>query len=128
MSNAKEAAIILVDSTTESGKRLIRTWGHDASKVVLEYSWTRTCIDAGRPLLAADNWGGGMTIDDGKPVTIDGVVVDEDELQEVEALVTKSVTGFFRNTSTDTRNKKSATDTQDHSSGSHITTSRNHCC
>ncbi|KAH0838262.1 hypothetical protein J3R83DRAFT_6518 [Lanmaoa asiatica] len=90
VSNAKEAAIILVDSTTESGKRLIRTWGHDASKVVLEHTWARVSIDVGRPLLEADNWGGAMTIDDGKPVTIDGVVVDEDELEEVEALVTKS--------------------------------------
>ncbi|KAG8219759.1 hypothetical protein J3R82DRAFT_731 [Butyriboletus roseoflavus] len=88
VSNAKEAAIILVDSTTESGKRLIRTWGHDASKVVLEYTWARGSIVAGRPLLDADNWGDAMTIDDGKPVTIDGVVVDEDELEEVEALVT----------------------------------------
>ncbi|KAF8560306.1 hypothetical protein OG21DRAFT_1502618 [Imleria badia] len=89
-SNAKEAAIILVDSTTESGKRLIRTWGHDASKVVLEHTWVRASVNIGRPLLEADNWGGAMTIDDGKPVTIDGVVVDEDELDEVEALVTKS--------------------------------------
>lgn len=38
-----------------------------------------------------------MTVDDGKPVTIDGVVVDEDELEEVEALVTKSVIAFFCN-------------------------------
>lgn len=98
MSNAKEAAIILVDSTTESGKRLIRTWGHDASKVVLEHTWARISIDAGRPLLDADNWGGAMTIDDGKPVTIDGIVVDEDELEEVEALVTKSVADSSRNT------------------------------
>lgn len=98
MSNAKEAAIILVDSATESGKRLIRTWGHDASKVVLEYTWVRASIDVGRPLLDADNWGGAMTVDDGKPVTIDGIVVDEEELEEVEALVTKSVVGFFRNT------------------------------
>lgn len=100
MSNAKEAAIILVDSTTESGKRLIRTWGHDASKgkVVLEHTWARVSIHAGRPLLEADNWGGAMTVDDGKPVTIDGVVVDEDELEEVEALVTKSVAELFRNT------------------------------
>jgi hypothetical protein len=97
VSNAKEAAIVLVDSTTESGKRLIRTWGHDASKVVLEHTWVRASIDVGRPLLEADNWGGAMTIDDGKPVTIDGVVVDEDELEEVEALVTKSVAEFFRN-------------------------------
>lgn len=94
MSNAKEAAIILVDSTTESGKRLIRTWGHDASKVVLEHTWARASVVAGRPLLEVDNWGGAMTVDDGKPVTIDGVVVDEDELDEVEALVTKSVTNF----------------------------------
>ena len=80
----------MVNSSTESGKRLIRTWGRDASKVVLEYTWVRASIDVGRPLLAGDNWGGVMAIDDGKPVTIDGVVVDEDEI-EVEALVTKSV-------------------------------------
>lgn len=127
MSNAKEAAIILVDSATESGKRLIRTWGHDTSKVVLEYTWTRTSVDAGRPLLEADNWGGAMTIDDGKPVTIDGVVVDEDELEEVEALVTKSVAEFFCNTSTDTLYKKSTTNAQGHSSGSYIPASRESC-
>lgn len=98
VSNAKEAAIILVDSTTESGKRLIRTWGHDASKVVLERTWARASVDVGRPLLAADNWGGAMTIDDGQPVKIDGVIVDEDELDEVEALVTKSVSKFLCNT------------------------------
>ncbi|KIK83663.1 hypothetical protein PAXRUDRAFT_14596 [Paxillus rubicundulus Ve08.2h10] len=90
VSFTKEADIILVDSTTESGKRLIRTWGHDSHNVVLEHTWARSSIDAGRPLLEADNWGGAMTVDDGKPVTIDGVVVDEDELEEVEALVTKS--------------------------------------
>ncbi|KAF9229225.1 hypothetical protein BS17DRAFT_876813 [Gyrodon lividus] len=90
VSNTKEADIILVDSTTESGRRLIRTWGHDPSNVVLEHSWARNSVDAGRPLLEADNWGGAMTVDDGKPVTIDGVIVDEDELEEVEALVTKS--------------------------------------
>ncbi|KAF9244637.1 hypothetical protein BU15DRAFT_59388 [Melanogaster broomeanus] len=90
VSSTKEANILLVDSATESGKRLIRTWGHDPRNVVLEYTWAQTSIDAGRPLLEADNWGGTMTVDDGKPVTIDGIVVDEDELQEVEALVTKS--------------------------------------
>ncbi|KAF8846323.1 hypothetical protein BDN67DRAFT_1064796 [Paxillus ammoniavirescens] len=88
VSFTKEADIILVDSTTESGKRLIRTWGHDPNNVVLEHTWARSSIDAGRPLLEADNWGGAMAVDDGKPVTIDGVVVDEDELEEVEALVT----------------------------------------
>lgn len=65
---------------------------------MLEHSWVRASINIGRPLLEADNWGGAMTIDDGKPVTIDGVVVDEDELDEVEALVTKSVAEFLRNT------------------------------
>ncbi|KAH7883530.1 hypothetical protein F5I97DRAFT_1814450 [Phlebopus sp. FC_14] len=73
MSNTKEADIILVDSSTESGRRLIRMWGHDPSKVVLEHSWLQKCIEAGRPLLEEDAWGDALTVDDGQPVEIDAL-------------------------------------------------------
>lgn len=91
MSNTKEADIILVDSSTVSGRRLIRLWGHDPSKVVLEHTWIRTSVDAGRPLLEADNYGGTLTVDDGQPI---GEVLDHEEAAG-EAFITKSVSNFF---------------------------------
>lgn len=64
-------------------------WGMSPSKVVLQQAWAKLSIEAGRPLLQMDGWGGMRAIDDGLPVTIDGIVVDEE--QEVGTLTNKSV-------------------------------------
>ncbi|KAL4069661.1 hypothetical protein V8B97DRAFT_606537 [Scleroderma yunnanense] len=83
--NIQDADFILVDPSTESGRRLIRMWGMDPTKVVLQQAWARLSIQAGHPLLQTDEWGGMRAIDDGLPVTIDGIAVDEE--QEVEDMV-----------------------------------------
>ncbi|RDB29618.1 hypothetical protein Hypma_015586 [Hypsizygus marmoreus] len=67
-SDPKQAQVILVDSTTIPGRQFIRDWGTDANKVVLEYSWVRNCIAAGRLLGEADQWGDCLTADDGLPI------------------------------------------------------------
>lgn len=80
ISNTKDADIILVDPWTECGRRLIRMWGKDPSKVVLNREWAKLSISTGRPLLQADGWGGMQAVDDGLPVKIDGIAVDEEQV------------------------------------------------
>jgi hypothetical protein len=62
------AQIILIDSTVDSGRQYVRDWSGDPDKMVLEYTWVRKCIDAGRALLADDGWGGSVAIDDGETI------------------------------------------------------------
>ncbi|KAG1899288.1 uncharacterized protein F5891DRAFT_954301, partial [Suillus fuscotomentosus] len=64
----EDADIILVDSSQLDGKRLIRTWHQTPGKAVLEFQWLRKSIEARKPLLEADGWGGTETLDDGKPI------------------------------------------------------------
>jgi hypothetical protein len=64
-----EAHIILVDSTTDPGIQFIRDWGTDPAKFVLESSWARKCIEAGRVLLQNDNWGDSVARDDGRSIS-----------------------------------------------------------
>ncbi|KAI6047686.1 hypothetical protein EDC04DRAFT_12133 [Pisolithus marmoratus] len=83
ISNTKDANIILVDPSTECGRRLIRMWGRDPSKVVLNREWAKLSVGTGRPLLQADGWGGMQAVDDGLPVKIDGVTVDEEQVEDL---------------------------------------------
>ncbi|KAF9535411.1 hypothetical protein CPB83DRAFT_901138 [Crepidotus variabilis] len=62
------AQIILVDAESDQGRQFIRNWGQDINKTVLRYSWARKSIEAGKPLLDGDNWGGCVTQDDGAPI------------------------------------------------------------
>ncbi|KAG1784016.1 hypothetical protein EV702DRAFT_958625 [Suillus placidus] len=87
-SRPEDADIILVDSSQLDGKRLIRTWHQTPGKVVLEFQWLRKSIEARKPLLEVDGWGGTQTLDDGKPIV---EVVADGEEAEVEQLVSKSV-------------------------------------
>lgn len=64
-----QAHVILVDSTTDPGIQFIRDWGTDPAKFVLEYSWARKCVEAGRPLLQNDNWGDCVARDDGRSIS-----------------------------------------------------------
>lgn len=63
------AQVILVDPTVNSGRQFIRDWSKDAGKIVLEYLWVTRCMNAGRALLAEDDWGGSIAVDDGKPIS-----------------------------------------------------------
>ncbi|KAG1769162.1 hypothetical protein EDD22DRAFT_771304 [Suillus occidentalis] len=67
-SRPEDADIILVDSSQLDGKRLIRTWHQTPGKAVLEFQWLRKSMEARKPLLEADGWGGTQTLDDGKPI------------------------------------------------------------
>ncbi|KAG6864462.1 hypothetical protein C0991_009324 [Blastosporella zonata] len=60
----KEANVILVDPTSDTGKDFIREWGNDTDKVVLKHSWVEACITASKALGKEDEWGGFLTIDD----------------------------------------------------------------
>jgi hypothetical protein len=87
-SRPEDADIILVDSSQLDGKRLIRTWHQTPGKAVLEFQWLRKSIEARKPLLEVDDWGGTQTLDDGKPIV---EVAADGEEAEVEQPVSKSV-------------------------------------
>ncbi|TFY80773.1 hypothetical protein EWM64_g3245 [Hericium alpestre] len=92
-----EARILLVDPESTSGKNYIRDWANDANKVVLTASWVQKCLDKGRALLDADNWGGCVAEDDGQPIMSDG---DQDEeAEEAEAEPEPEPEDFSRGTS-----------------------------
>lgn len=63
--DANQAQVILVDPNSTEGKHYIRDWGKDENKVVLDYSWVKSSVAAGRVLNEDNNWGGFMTTDDG---------------------------------------------------------------
>jgi len=65
----EHAQIILVDSDSWQGKEFIREWGNDQNKVVLSHTWVIKSIEAAKPLLERDNWGGCKTYDDGLPIS-----------------------------------------------------------
>jgi hypothetical protein len=66
--NPRDAEIIIVSTNSASGRRFIRDWGNDPSKVVLGVAWVQDCIKQGKPLLLADGWGGHVAEDDGLPI------------------------------------------------------------
>lgn len=86
-SRPEDADIILVDSSQLDGKRLIRTWHQTPGKAVLEFQWLRKSMEARKPLLEVDGWGGTQTLDDGKPIV---EVAADGEEAEVGQLVSKS--------------------------------------
>ncbi|KAJ3507859.1 hypothetical protein NLJ89_g6068 [Agrocybe chaxingu] len=82
----RDAQIILVDSQTAEGRQLIRDWGADTNKTILEYTWVRKSVEAGKPLLGDEQWGDCLTHDDGQPI---GSAADaEDEGEVVNPLPT----------------------------------------
>ncbi|KAG1862222.1 hypothetical protein F4604DRAFT_1587589 [Suillus subluteus] len=83
-SRPEDADIILVDSSQLDGKRLVRTWHQTPGKAVLEFQWLRKSIEARKPLLEVDGWGGTQTSDDGKPIV---EVAADGEEAEVEQLI-----------------------------------------
>jgi hypothetical protein len=60
-----------VDSTTDSGRQLIRNWGNEPGIIVLEYSWASASIAAGKALLEREDFGGYRAYDDGRPIETD---------------------------------------------------------
>jgi hypothetical protein len=56
--NPSDASILLINSETESGCKVVHDWSEDTDKIVLNYGWIQACIRTGRPLLEADEWGG----------------------------------------------------------------------
>jgi hypothetical protein len=76
----KNAQIILVDASSWQGKEFIREWGQDQNKVVLSYAWVTASENAGRPLLADDDWGACLTKDDGLPILKPTGMSDDKEI------------------------------------------------
>ncbi|CAA7258689.1 unnamed protein product [Cyclocybe aegerita] len=76
----REAQIILVDSQTAEGRQLIRDWGADANKTILEYTWVRKSVEAGKPLLGDEQWGDCLTHDDGQPLGSTADAEDDGEI------------------------------------------------
>ncbi|KAG1864264.1 hypothetical protein DFJ58DRAFT_656120 [Suillus subalutaceus] len=106
-SRPEDADIILVDSSQLDGKRLVRTWHQTPGKAVLEFQWLRKSIEARKPLLEVDGWGGTQTSDDGKPIV---EVAADGEEAEVEQLISKSVSRpEFTQTSPQTQSTQPAT-------------------
>ena len=56
--NPSSAAILLVNSETESGRKFVHDWSADSHKTVLNYDWIQACLRTGRALLEAEDWGG----------------------------------------------------------------------
>lgn len=62
----KLAPFILVDANTYIGRKYLREWGHRPTAPILNYTWVRRCIEAGRLLTGPDNWGHCIAVDDGQ--------------------------------------------------------------
>jgi hypothetical protein len=60
-----------VDPTNDPGRQLIRNWGSDPGRNVLDYSLASNSIAAGMPLLEKDDFGGCRAQDDGQPIETD---------------------------------------------------------
>ncbi|KAG6842260.1 hypothetical protein C0991_000230 [Blastosporella zonata] len=79
-SDPKQANVILVDATSDTGKEFIREWGNDTDKVVLQHTWVDACIAASKALGKDDEWGGFLTIDDGLPIAKEGTEATENQV------------------------------------------------
>ncbi|KDR84926.1 hypothetical protein GALMADRAFT_233396 [Galerina marginata CBS 339.88] len=55
-SDPLDAQIILVMPATDAGMSFVRDWGSVEGKVILDCSWPKICVDAGRALLEDDHW------------------------------------------------------------------------
>ncbi|KAG8880828.1 hypothetical protein FRB97_000419 [Tulasnella sp. 331] len=53
-----EALVILVDPPTPGGQHLIREYGTDANRAILDFSWVRRCVEKGRCIGPGESWGG----------------------------------------------------------------------
>ncbi|KAF5356201.1 hypothetical protein D9756_004111 [Leucocoprinus leucothites] len=113
----KHAQVILVDPESWQGREFIREWGKDKNKVVLNYTWVTKCINAAKPLLEEDDWGGSKTCDDGLPILRPTANGDEDPLPPRSPLPTPreapmeaSVASSKRRKSTDAHRKRSSID------------------
>ena len=74
-----DAPFVLIDAQSDSGRELLRGWGDRLDAPMLQYTWVQKCIDAGRLLLGADQWGGCVAVDDGRRIGAeDGSTDDED--------------------------------------------------
>jgi hypothetical protein len=51
------------------GRKLLRDWGSDTSKIFLDFSWVQRSLDAKKPLLQADQFGHCRLFDDGRPIS-----------------------------------------------------------
>ncbi|KAG8899397.1 hypothetical protein FRC00_001476, partial [Tulasnella sp. 408] len=54
----QHALVILVDPPTPGGQLLIREFGNDHSRAILDFGWVKDCVNKGRCLGPAENWGG----------------------------------------------------------------------
>ncbi|KAG6885588.1 hypothetical protein C0993_012590 [Termitomyces sp. T159_Od127] len=72
-SDPKQANVILVDATSDTGREFIRDWGGDTDKVVLQHTWVSACLAASKVLAKDDEWGGCLTFDDGLPIVKEGI-------------------------------------------------------
>ncbi|EJD04079.1 uncharacterized protein FOMMEDRAFT_140150 [Fomitiporia mediterranea MF3/22] len=70
------ARIILVEPNSSSGRQFVREWGMDPGKVILDVTWHRRCLEAGRALLENDAFAGCGDLD-GSP--LEGDAADEEE-------------------------------------------------
>ena len=52
------AAILLINSESESGRKFVHHWHADSDKTILHYNWIQACLQTGRALLEAEGWGG----------------------------------------------------------------------
>ncbi|KAG8933586.1 hypothetical protein FRC01_008127 [Tulasnella sp. 417] len=54
----QHALVILVDPPTPGGQLLIREFGNDHARAILDFGWVKDCVNKGRCLGPAENWGG----------------------------------------------------------------------
>ncbi|KAG8900812.1 hypothetical protein FRB99_005753 [Tulasnella sp. 403] len=52
------ALVILVDPPTPGGQLLIREFGSDTNRAILDFGWVKECVDKGRCIGPSENWGG----------------------------------------------------------------------
>lgn len=54
----QHALVILVDPPTPGGQLLIREFGNDSNRAILDFGWVRKCVQLGRCIGPSENWGG----------------------------------------------------------------------
>ena len=52
------AAILIISSESEPGRKFVHHWHADSDKTILNYNWIQACLQTGRALLEAEGWGG----------------------------------------------------------------------
>lgn len=61
------ANAVLVNPSSESGRRIVREWSKHEGKATLWSEWAARSLTAGRPLFAGDNWGGCLAREETQP-------------------------------------------------------------